>query len=120
MIKYSKQHEWIKKVGDSYHVGITEYAQEKLGDIVFVELPEVGSKIKQGSQVAVVESVKAASEVYSPISGEIVDINKGLEGAPELVNSSAESDGWFFAIDNIDEEEMEGLMDEDEYKEFIA
>jgi glycine cleavage system H protein len=117
---FTDEHEWIDVEGDSATVGITEYAQDQLGDIVFVELPAVGDEVEKGKEAAVVESVKAASDVFAPISGEVTEINSTLEDEPVLVNSSPEEDGWFFRVNVSDESELEGLMDEDAYKEFLA
>src|SRR5882757_1757434 len=97
-VKYTKDHEWIKVEGGTATVGITEHAQEQLGDVVFVELPAVGKKLVKGGDAAVVESVKAASEVYAPVSGEVIAVNKELEGDPALVNRGAEGDGWFMRV----------------------
>lgn len=117
---YTDEHEWIDVEDDIATVGITEYAQGQLGDIVFVELPLVGAMIEQGKDAAVVESVKAASDVYAPITGEITEVNPALEEDPALVNSSPEDDGWFFKMTIADEGELDGLMDEDGYKAFVA
>ncbi|MEE4205483.1 MAG: glycine cleavage system protein GcvH [Erythrobacter sp.] len=117
---FTDEHEWIDVEGDVATVGITEYAQDQLGDIVFVELPTVGDTVEKGKEAAVVESVKAASDVYAPISGEVTEINSTLEDEPGLVNSSPEDDGWFFRVNVAEESELEGLMDEDAYKEFLA
>ena len=117
---YTDEHEWIDVEDDIATVGITEYAQAQLGDIVFVELPEVGALIEQGKDAAVVESVKAASDVYAPITGEITEVNPALEDDPALVNSAPEEDGWFFKMTIADEGELDALMDEDGYKAFIA
>jgi glycine cleavage system H protein len=116
---YTDEHEWIDVDGDIATVGITEYAQGQLGDIVFVELPEVGALIEQGKDAAVVESVKAASDVYAPITGEITEVNPALEEDPALVNTSPEDGGWFFKMTIADEGELDGLMDEDGYKAFV-
>lgn len=118
--KFSEDHEWIEMDGDTGRVGISNYAQEQLGDIVFVELPEVGRTVAKGDEVAVVESVKAASEVYAPVSGEVVAVNDALEGEPGLVNESAEGDGWFFEIKPADTGELDELMDQAAYNEHIA
>ena len=115
---FTDEHEWIDIEGDTATVGITDYAQEQLGDIVFVELPEVGSMIDKGKDAAVVESVKAASDVYAPISGEIMEANDGLDDDPALVNTSPEEDGWFFKMTIGDKDELEGLMDAKAYKSF--
>ena len=116
---YTDEHEWIDVEGDIATVGITEYAQGQLGDIVFVELPDVGALIEQGKDAAVVESVKAASDVYAPITGEITEVNPALEEDPALVNTSPEDGGWFFKMTIADEGELDGLMDEDGYKAFV-
>lgn len=119
-VKYSEDHEWISIEGDVGTVGITDFAQEQLGDIVFVELPEAGTALGKGDQAGVVESVKAASEIYAPVAGEIVEANDILADTPETVNAAAESGGWFFKIKLADMTELEGLMDEAAYKAFIA
>lgn len=116
---FTDEHEWIEVEDDTATVGITDYAQEQLGDIVFVELPEVGTTLDKGGDAAVVESVKAASDVYSPITGEVTEINDGLEEEPGMVNSSPEEDGWFFRMTIADASELQGLMDEAAYKEFV-
>ena len=115
---FTEEHEWIDVEGDSATVGITDYAQEQLGDIVFVELPDIGAQVAKGKDAAVVESVKAASDVYSPITGEVTEANDALEDDPELVNSSPEEDGWFFKLTIADKSELEGLMDAAAYKSF--
>ena len=117
---YTKDHEWIDVAGDTATVGITDYAQGQLGDIVFVELPASGTRIAKGGDAAVVESVKAASDVYAPVSGTVSEGNPSLEGEPALVNASPESDGWFFTLVLDDKSELEGLMDEDAYKAFVS
>ena len=116
---FTDEHEWIDVEDDIATVGITDYAQGQLGDIVFVELPEVGALIEQGKDAAVVESVKAASDVYAPITGEITEVNPALEEDPALVNSSPEDAGWFFRMTIADEGELDALMDEDGYKAFV-
>ena len=116
MKKFSKDHEWIEMQGDVAIVGITDYAQNALGDIVYVELPEAGRKVQQGKGAAVVESVKAASDVYAPISGEIIAVNDNLKNDPSLVNSSPEMKGWFFKIKPSNAAELNALMDEAAYK----
>ena len=116
---FTDEHEWIDVEGDSATVGITDYAQEQLGDIVFVELPSVGTMLDKGGDAAVVESVKAASDVYSPITGEVTEANVNLEDEPALVNSSPEEDGWFFRMTIGDASELEGLMDDKGYKAFV-
>jgi glycine cleavage system H protein len=115
---FTDEHEWIDLEGDTATVGITDYAQGQLGDIVFVELPEVGTMVEKGKDAAVVESVKAASDVYAPLSGEVVEVNDSLEDDPALVNSSPEEDGWFFKMTVSDKSEMDGLMDDKAYKSF--
>jgi glycine cleavage system H protein len=116
---YTDEHEWIDVEDDVATVGITDYAQGQLGDIVFVELPEVGALIEQGKDAAVVESVKAASDVYAPITGEITEVNPALADDPALVNSAPEDGGWFFKMTIADEGELDALMDEDGYKAFV-
>lgn len=115
---FTDEHEWIDLEGDTATVGITDYAQGQLGDIVFVELPEVGAMVEKGKDAAVVESVKAASDVYAPLSGEVVEVNENLDDDPALVNSSPEEDGWFFKMTVSDKSELEGLMDDKAYKSF--
>src|SRR5438093_694612 len=110
-VKYTKDHEWIKVEGDTATVGITEHAQEQLGDVVFVELPAVGKKVAKGGEAAVVESVKAASEVYAPVSGEVIGVNKELEGDPALVNREAEGGAWFMKVKLADKAELNDFMD---------
>lgn len=117
---YTEEHEWIEVDGDTATIGITDYAQEQLGDIVFVEVPAEGTSLTKGKEAAVVESVKAASDVYSPISGTTIEGNMALEDDPSLVNSSPEQDGWFFKVGIADPAELEGLMDEAAYKDFVA
>ncbi len=116
---YTDEHEWIEVEGDVATVGITDYAQGQLGDIVFVELPEAGAMIEQGKDAAVVESVKAASDVYAPITGEVIEVNPALEEDPALVNSAPEDGGWFFKMTIADPGELDKLMDEDGYKAFV-
>lgn len=114
--RYSKDHEWVRVDGDVATIGITDFAQEQLGDVVFVELPEVGKTVSKGDEVAVVESVKAASEVYAPVSGEVVEANAALEAEPAKVNSDPAGEGWFFKIRLSDQGELDALMDEAAYK----
>jgi glycine cleavage system H protein len=118
-IRYTKEHEWVKVEGDTATVGISPYAQEQLGDVVFVELPEIGKKIEKGKEMAVVESVKAASEVYAPIGGEVVEVNNALTDAPATVNEDALGKGWFAKIKLADKAELDGLMDEAAYKAYV-
>ena len=115
MLKFTPDHEWLSVDGDIVTVGITSYAQEQLGDVVFVELPAPGKQVTKGAAAAVVESVKAASEVYSPISGEVVEANKALVAEPGLVNSEPMGKGWFFKIKIAAPAELDGLMDEATY-----
>lgn len=117
---FTDEHEWIDVDGEVATVGITDYAQGQLGDIVFVELPAVGARIEQGKDAAVVESVKAASDVYAPITGEVTEINPALEEDPALVNSAPEGEGWFFRMTIADSGQLEGLMDAAAYKDFVA
>ena len=122
MIKYTKQHEWvaINDGDEKAAVGITDYAQKQLGDIVYVELPGIGVKVNKGDEAAVVESVKAAAEVYSPISGEISEVNENLADSPELINNEAETNGWFFKLVSSEESELEELMDKEGYDKYIG
>ena len=115
-MKYSEEHEWVIVEGDIATVGITDYAQKALGDIVFVEAPDVGSEINQGDETGVVESVKAASDMITPVSGEVVEINEDLEAAPNTVNTDPTGDGWMFKVKLSDPEEIDGLMNAAEYK----
>ncbi len=115
-MKYSEEHEWVTVEGDIATVGITDFAQKALGDIVFVEAPDVGSEINQGDETGVVESVKAASDIITPVSGEVVEINEDLEAAPNTVNTDPTGDGWMFKVKLSDPEEIEGLMNAAEYK----
>ena len=116
--RYAKSHEWVKDEGDgSFTVGITDHAQELLGDLVFVELPEVGVELGAGAECAVVESVKAASDVYSPVSGEVVEVNEVLADAPETINHDAYEGGWIFRLRMSDPAELDALMDADSYAE---
>ena len=119
MIKFTKDHEWIRVEGHIGVVGITDYAQHALGDIVFVELPEVGKEVTRGSDAAVVESVKAASEVYAPVDGEVTEINVALADEPALVNASPLDRGWFFKMRIANLIELDALMDEAEYQSYL-
>ncbi len=117
--RYSKEHEWIRLDGEVATVGISDYAQSQLGDIVFVEVPEKGRKLTKGGEAAVVESVKAASEVYAPVSGEVTEGNAALTANPALVNSAAQGDGWFFRMKVANKAELAELMDEAAYQAYI-
>jgi glycine cleavage system H protein len=119
-LKYTKDHEWLLIDGDIATVGITDYAQEQLGDVVFVELPEAGKSFAKGAEAAVVESVKAASEVYAPLTGEVTESNAALVDEPAMVNSDATGNGWFFKMKLSDKSEVADLMDEDAYKAYLA
>jgi glycine cleavage system H protein len=117
--RYTKDHEWIRLDGAVALVGISDHAQEQLGDIVFVELPEVGKKLAKGEELAVVESVKAASEVFAPVAGEVVDVNQALSDSPGAVNEAAEGSGWIVKLKPANAADLEGLMDEGAYKAFL-
>ena len=119
-VYYTSDHEWISVEGDTATVGITDYAQEQLGDLVFVELPTTGKSISKGDAAVVVESVKAASDVYAPVDGEIVAVNDALTGDPALVNSAATGDGWLWKMKLADPSQLDGLMDEAAYKKLIG
>ena len=118
--KFTNQHEWLLIETDTARVGITEYAQGQLGDVVFIELPKIGSEFKKGDEAAVVESVKAAAEVYAPVSGQIMETNSELEENPELVNSDPQGKGWFFAIKLSNPSELHNLMDRVSYNKFVT
>jgi glycine cleavage system H protein len=115
---FTKEHEWIRLEGDTATVGITDFAQAQLGDVVFVEVPDAGREVSQGGEAAVVESVKAASDVYAPVSGEVVEGNQALADDPSLVNTDPEGEGWFFKIRLSDNEQLSGLMNAEQYKAF--
>ena len=117
---FTKDHEWVEVSGDTGTCGITDYAQGQLGDVVFVDLPEPGKTVTKGGDAAVVESVKAASDVYAPVSGTVTETNADLEADPALVNTGAETGGWFFKLTLSDPSELDGLMDEAAYKDFVA
>jgi glycine cleavage system H protein len=117
--RYTKDHEWISLDGATATIGITTYAQEQLGDIVFVELPQIGKSLTKGGEAAVVESVKAASDVYAPVSGDVVEVNTSLDATPATVNEDAEGNGWFMKIRVKDPAELDGLMSSDEYQSFL-
>jgi glycine cleavage system H protein len=119
MKRFSEEHEWISVSGDVGTVGISDYAQSQLGDIVYVEVPEAGKKLTKGGEAAVVESVKAASDVYSPVTGEVVEGNAALAENPALVNSDPFGEGWFFKVKIANKAELDGLMDEAAYVEFV-
>ena len=116
---FTQEHEWIKVDGDTATVGITDHAQEALGDIVFTEVPDAGKQLSKGQEAAVVESVKAASDVYSPVTGEVIEGNQAVADDPSLVNSDPEGGGWFFKIRLADSSELDGLMDEGAYREWV-
>ena len=118
--RFTKDHEWVRQEGDVAVIGITDYAQQQLGDVVYVELPEVGRQVEQGKEAAVVESAKAASEVYAPVSGEVVAVNDTLLGDPAKVNDDAMGDGWFLKVRLGNPKELDGLMDEAAYDAFVA
>jgi glycine cleavage system H protein len=119
-LRFTKDHEWVRQEGDTVVIGITDYAQEQLGDVVYVELPEIGSTIEQGKEAAVVESAKAASEVYAPVSGEVIEVNEALVGEPAKVNEDAMGEGWFLKLRLSDPKQLDGLMDEAAYKALVA
>ncbi len=118
--RYTKDHEWIRLDGDVATIGISEHAQNALGDIVFVELPEIGRKVEKGGEAAVVESVKAASDVYAPVSGEVVAINGDLDGSPATINEDAEGKGWFFRLKLADANQVNELMTAEQYKDYLT
>jgi len=119
-LKYSKEHEWVLVEGNSATIGITEYAQEELGDIVYVELPEVGEKIVKDDPFAAVESVKAVSDVYAPVSGTVLEINDVLPDNPEIINDDPYGDGWMVRVELTDKDDLKDLMDAEEYAEYVA
>ena len=119
-LKYTEEHEWIRIDGDVGTIGISSFAQEQLGDVVFVDLPEMGKNVSPGDEAAVIESVKAASELYAPVSGEIIEVNAALGDTPELVNSDPTGEGWFIKIRLSKADELEALMDETAYTAFAA
>ena len=120
MLKYTEDHEWLQADGDEVIVGITAHASEQLGDVVFVELPEVGATFEKGGDAATVESVKAASDVYCPLDGEIVEVNEAITADPSLVNSDPQGAGWFFKLKLANPSDADGLMDEAAYKELVG
>ena len=119
-VYFTKEHEWIRVEGDTATVGISDHAQEQLGDIVFVEVPDAGRRLTKGQEAAVVESVKAASDVYAPVSGEVTEGNQAVADDPSLVNSDPEGQGWFFKLKLDNPGELDGLMDEAAYRDFVA
>ncbi len=119
MIKYTDEHEWIRVDGDVGTVGVSNHAQEQLGDVVFVELPDLGKALEKGKDAAVVESVKAASEVYAPVDGEVTEVNGALVDEPAKVNEDPEGEGWFFKMKIADKGQLDGLMDADAYAKFV-
>ena len=116
---FTKEHEWIRVEGDSATIGISNHAQEALGDIVFAEVPEAGKQVSKGQEAAVVESVKAASDVYAPVSGEVTEGNPAIADDPAIINRDPEGDGWFFKLKLSDASELDGLMDEGGYREWV-
>jgi glycine cleavage system H protein len=116
---FTKEHEWVRVEGDAATVGISNHAQEALGDIVFAEVPEAGRRVSKGQEAAVVESVKAASDIYAPVSGEVTEGNQAVVDDPALINSDPEGQGWFFKLKIADQGELEGLMDEASYREWV-
>ena len=119
-VYFTQEHEWIRVEGDTATVGISNHAQEALGDIVFAEVPEAGKSLSKGQEAAVVESVKAASDVYAPVAGEVVEGNQAIADDPSLINSDPEGEGWFFKLRLSDASAVEGLMDEGAYREWVA
>lgn len=118
-LKFSKDHEWVKIEGDTATMGISDYAQKELGDVVYVELPTVGDKVKKGDACSNIESVKAVSDIYSPISGEIIEVNSTLEDKPENINQDPYGDGWILKIKTENSQELDELMDNKKYNEYI-
>ena len=120
MVKYTEEHEWLKQDGDEVVVGITEHATEQLGDLVFVELPEEGAKVAKGDEIVTIESVKAASDITAPLDGQITEVNAAIVENPALVNEDPTEAGWFFKMSLAEAGDLDGLMDEAAYLEFIA
>lgn len=118
-LKYTEEHEWVRVEGDVAVCGISDYAQGQLGDVVYVELPAVGSKVVKMTEIAVVESVKAASDIYAPVSGEVIAVNETLTDQPNVVNADPTGEGWFFQIQLSDPAELDDLMDEDAYRTYV-
>ena len=119
LLRFTRDHEWVRLDGDIAVIGITDYAQSQLGDVVYVELPEIGRQVQQGKEAAVVESVKAASEVYAPVSGEVAEVNETLVGDPAKVNADPMGEGWFLKLRVADPQQLDELLDEDAYKRFV-
>ena len=119
-LRFTKDHEWVRQEGDLAVVGISDYAQSQLGDVVYVEVPELGRQVEQGKEAAVVESAKAASEVYAPVSGEVVAVNEDIVADPAKVNADAMGEGWFIKIRLADPKQLDGLMDEAAYQAFVG
>src|SRR5437667_716547 len=119
LLRFTRDHEWVRLDGDFAVVGITDYAQSQLGDVVYVELPEIGRRVEQGKEAAVVESVKAASEVYAPVSGEVAEVNEALAADPAMVNADPMGDGWFLKLRLDDPRQLDSLMDEAAYKRLV-
>lgn len=119
MLRFTKDHEWVRVAGDVGTCGISDYAQSQLGDVVFVELPEIGRKLAQRGEAAVVESVKAASEVYAPVAGEVIEVNQAIVDEPAKVNAGAQTDGWFFRLKLAEPTQLDGLMDEAAYAQYV-
>jgi glycine cleavage system H protein len=118
-VYFTKEHEWVRVEGDTATIGISDHAQEALGDIVFAEVPDAGKQVAKGQEAAVVESVKAASDVYAPVSGEVIEGNSAIADDPSLVNRDPEGDGWFFKLKLSDPGELDGLMDEGAYRDWV-
>ena len=119
-LRFTKDHEWIRQDGDTAVIGITDYAQQQLGDIVYVELPAAGSRVETGKEAAIVESAKAASEVYAPVSGEVIAVNEAIADDPAKVNSDPMGEGWFLSVKLDDPKALDGMMDEAAYAAFVA
>jgi glycine cleavage system H protein len=119
VLRFTRDHEWIRIEGDLAVVGITDYAQSQLGDVVYVELPEIGRRVEKGKEAAVVESVKAASEVYAPVSGEVAEVNEEIAADPAMVNADPMGEGWFIKLRLADPQELDGLLDETAYQRFV-
>jgi glycine cleavage system H protein len=118
-MKFSKEHEWVEVSGNIAVIGITDHAQKQLGDIVSIDLPKAGAVVKQGKEIAMVDSMKASSPVYAPVSGKIIDVNKGLEDAPQVINKSAQKEGWIVKVELVSPGELDSLMTEEQYRKFV-